>query len=70
MFRRVTEANDDAKDALCMRRPDRNLIAFVDPMKASWHRRDEPRVVPRAALAHLLQRLAVAQPVAREMLCG
>ncbi len=68
MLRRVTEADDDAKDALCMRRSDRDLIAFVDPMKAARHRRHQARVVARAALANLLQRLGIAQAVARKVL--
>ena len=54
---RVTEADDDAKDALGVRWPDRDLIALVDAMKTARHRGNETGVVTGAALAYLLQRL-------------
>jgi len=64
----VAEADDDAKDALGVRRSDRDLIALVDAMKTPWHRRHKTRVVPGAAFADLLQRLRVAETVAREVM--
>src|SRR5688572_20801027 len=70
MLRCVTEADDDAKDALRVRVSNRDLIAFMNPMKAARHGRHQPRVIPRAALAYLLQRLRVTQAVARKMLRG